>query len=38
VRRAPGDWTQLQTSTAATLHVVIDFSLDRVFDQGPRCR
>jgi hypothetical protein len=38
VRRAPGDWTQLQARGAGSLHVVIDFSPARVFDHSPRCR
>jgi hypothetical protein len=37
VRRGPGDWTQLQARGGGSLHVVIDFSLARVFDHGPRC-
>jgi hypothetical protein len=37
VRRAPGDWTELQARTAGSFHVVIDFSLARVLDRGPRC-
>jgi hypothetical protein len=37
VRRAPGDWTQIEARNAGELHVVIDFSLTRVFDHGPRC-
>jgi hypothetical protein len=38
VRRAPGDWTELQARRAGTLHVVIDFSPARIFEHGPRCR
>jgi hypothetical protein len=38
VREAPGGWTELEASRAGILHVVIDFSLDRVFNHGPRCR
>jgi hypothetical protein len=38
VRRARGDWTQVQARAAGRLRVVIDFSLARVFDHGPRCR
>jgi hypothetical protein len=38
VRRAPGGWTDVQTRAAVSVHVVIDFSLARVFDHGPRCR
>jgi hypothetical protein len=37
VSEAPGDWTRLQARRAGSLRVVIDFSLDRVFDHGPRC-
>ena len=29
VRRAPGDWTELQARGAGSFHVVIDFSLAR---------
>ncbi len=38
VSRAPGGWTDVQTRAGASVHVVIDFSLARVFGQGPRCR
>ena len=34
VRRAPGDWTELQARRAGSLHVVIHFSLARVFSHG----
>jgi hypothetical protein len=37
VQRAAGDWTAVRASAAGSLHVVIDFSLARVFDGGPRC-
>jgi hypothetical protein len=37
VSRAPGDWTQLQARRQGTFHVVIGFSLARVFAHGPRC-
>jgi hypothetical protein len=37
VSRAPGDWTSVQARSAGTARVVIDFSLARVFDHGPRC-
>jgi hypothetical protein len=37
VRRAGGDWTALQARRAGTLHVEIGFSLQRVFEHGPRC-
>ncbi|MEA2334283.1 MAG: hypothetical protein QOG40_773 [Solirubrobacteraceae bacterium] len=38
VRRAPGGWTYVQTRGGGSARVVIDFSLARVFDHGPRCR
>jgi len=38
VRRAAGGWTDVQAPAAGSLHVVIDFSLARVFEHGPRCR
>ncbi len=38
VRRAPGGWTDVQTRAGGSVHVVIDFSLWRVFDHGARCR
>jgi hypothetical protein len=38
VREAPGGWTELEARRAGGLHVVIDFSLERVFDHGARCR
>jgi hypothetical protein len=38
VRRAPGGWTDVQTRGGGSVRVVIDFSLGRVFDHGPRCR
>ena len=37
VSRAPGDWTSVKALGAGTARVVIDFSLARVFDHGPRC-
>jgi hypothetical protein len=37
VSRAPGDWTSVQGRGAGSARVVIDFSLARVFDHGPRC-
>ncbi len=37
VARAPGDWTAVQARAPASLHVVIRFSLARVFARGPRC-
>lgn len=38
VRRAPGEWTTVQTRAPGSVRVSIDFSLARVFDDGPRCR
>jgi len=38
VARAPGGWTELLARQAGSMHVVIDFSLARVFHHGPRCR
>ena len=38
VREAPGGWTELEAPRAGSLHVVIDFALERVFGHGPRCR
>jgi hypothetical protein len=38
VREAPGGWTEVEASRAGRLHVVISFSLARVFGHGPRCR
>jgi hypothetical protein len=37
VSRAPGDWTEVQARRAGELHVIIRFSLARVFDRGRRC-
>jgi len=37
VRRAPEDWTEVQARSAGSLHVAIDFSLQRIFSHGPRC-
>jgi hypothetical protein len=37
VRRAGGDWTQLQLPRGGSFHVVIGFSLGRIFGHGPRC-
>ena len=37
VRRARGGWTAVQAARAGSLRVVIDFSLARVLDHGPRC-
>ncbi len=37
VTQAPGDWTEIQAHRPGTLHLVIRFSLGRVFSQGPRC-
>jgi MFS family permease len=38
VRSAAGGWTDVQTPRAGSVRVVIDFSLARVFEHGPRCR
>jgi MFS family permease len=37
VREAPGGWTEVQAQSAGSVRVGIDFSLERVFDHGPRC-
>ncbi len=37
VRRAPGGWTEVQARRAGSLHVAIDFSLQRIFNRGSRC-
>jgi hypothetical protein len=37
VSRAPGEWTEVQARRAGELHVIIRFSLARVFDRGQRC-
>jgi hypothetical protein len=38
VARAAGDWTAVRARGGGRLHVVIRFSLARVFSRGPRCR
>jgi hypothetical protein len=38
VGEAPGGWTELEAPHGGSMHVVIDFSLTRVFSHGPRCR
>ena len=38
VEEAPGGWTALRAGDAGSVHVVIDFSLERVFEHGARCR
>lgn len=38
VARAPGDWTEVQAHSAGSFHVIIGFSLARVFSHAPRCR
>jgi hypothetical protein len=38
VERAPEDWTQIRARRAGRFHVVIRFSLARVFSHGARCR
>jgi hypothetical protein len=37
VARAPGEWTDVRARSAGALHVVIRFSLARVFSDAPRC-
>ena len=37
VSRSPAGWTRLDARRAGNLHVVIGFSLARVFSHGPRC-
>ncbi len=37
VARAPDGWTQVRASAPGSVHVVIRFSLARVFEHGPRC-
>jgi len=37
VREAPGGWTEVQAQGAGSVRVGIDFSLERIFDHGPRC-
>ncbi|MHB8241212.1 MAG: hypothetical protein ACYDHN_04395, partial [Solirubrobacteraceae bacterium] len=37
VARGPGEWTQIRARRAGALHLVIRFSLARIFDRGPRC-
>jgi MFS family permease len=37
VRQAPGGWTEVQARRAGSVHVGIDFSLERIFNHGPRC-
>jgi hypothetical protein len=37
VAQAPGDWTEIQARRPGNLHVVIRFSVGRIFSQGPRC-
>jgi hypothetical protein len=38
IGRAAGDWTTVRARGGGRLHVVISFSLARVFSRGPRCR
>ena len=37
VARAPGEWTDVRARRAGRVHVVIRFSLARVFSDAPRC-
>ena len=38
VSQAAGGWTAVTARARGRLHVVIDFSLARIFERGPRCR
>jgi len=38
VASAAGNWTEVRAHQAGSYHVVIGFSLARVFSHGPRCR
>jgi hypothetical protein len=38
VASAPGGWTEVRARQAGSFHVVIHFSLTRVFSHAPRCR
>jgi hypothetical protein len=38
VLRAPGGWTQLRAPSGGDMRVVVDFTLARILDRGPRCR
>jgi hypothetical protein len=38
VARAPEGWTEVQARRAGSFHVIIRFSLARVFSEAPRCR
>ena len=38
VAEAPGGFTRATTTAAGRLLIIIDFSLGRIFDHGPRCR
>jgi hypothetical protein len=38
VGRARDGWTTVQAHAPGVVRVAIDFSLSRVFDDGPRCR
>ncbi len=37
VSEGPGGWTAVRARAAGALHVVIDFSLARIFSRGARC-
>jgi hypothetical protein len=37
VQQGPGDWTVVRAARPGDLRVSAGFSLDRVFDRGPRC-
>jgi hypothetical protein len=38
VTRATHEWTTVQARRAGSFHLVIRFSLARVFSDAPRCR
>jgi len=38
VQRSAGGWTEVRASVAGSLHVGIEFSIARIFEDGPRCR
>ncbi len=37
VAEAPGGWTELQAGRAGSFHIVIRFSLSRIFERSRRC-
>jgi hypothetical protein len=38
VARAPEGWTEVRARRAGSFHVIVSFSLARVFSEAPRCR